>query len=224
MKQHALAIVSGGMDSVTLAYLLDEQGYDLHLLSFDYGQRHRKELDFARLCADTLIAKHDVIDLSGFTRFLSGSALTDAIPVPEGHYTAPSMRATVVPNRNAIMLSIAYAVAVAEQAEMVAIGVHAGDHPIYPDCRPAFISSFDTMERFATAGYAHPHLQMFAPFVELTKADIVRVGHRLGVRYQETWSCYKGGEQHCGKCGTCVERMEAFQRAGVPDPTVYEEE
>src|SRR5438270_13997845 len=126
----AIAIVSGGLDSVTLAYLLHAEGYELHLLSFDYGQRHKKEIAFAELCAKRLSADFDVVDLSSITRFLKGSALTDAIPVPDGHYAAPHMAITVVPNRNAMMLSVAYAVAVAEQAQVVSIG----DHFIYPDC------------------------------------------------------------------------------------------
>ncbi|MBV9231966.1 MAG: 7-cyano-7-deazaguanine synthase, partial [Chloroflexi bacterium] len=139
----AIAVVSGGMDSITLAYLLDAQGYQLHLLSFDYGQRHKKELFFAQLCAERLNAAFDVIDLTSITRFLKGSALTDTVPVPDGHYAAPNMAITVVPNRNAIMLSVAYAVAVAEHANIVAAGVHAGDHFVYPDCRPDFIKAFD---------------------------------------------------------------------------------
>src|SRR5437899_2370229 len=149
----AIAIVSGGLDSVTLAYFLRREGYKLHLISFDYGQRHKKELAFARLCAQRLGAAFDVIDLTGITRFLKGSALTDEIPVPEGHYAASNMAITVVPNRNAIMLSVAYAVAVAEQAHLVAAGVHAGDHFIYPDCRPNFIAAFDAMQRFAVEGF-----------------------------------------------------------------------
>jgi 7-cyano-7-deazaguanine synthase len=218
----AIAIVSGGLDSVTLAHLLHSEGYTLHLLSFNYGQRHKKELDYARTCADHLGAQHDIIDLEALTPFLKGSSLTDAIDVPEGHYAAPSMAATVVPNRNAMMLSTAYAVAVAEGAEVVAIGVHAGDHPIYPDCRPGFIQAFDGMERVATEGYSHPHLRLIAPFVEMGKHDIVTIGQNLGVPYKETWSCYKGGQVHCGACGTCYERREAFMLAGVPDPTEYE--
>lgn len=218
----AIAIVSGGMDSVTLAYLLASEGYKLHLLSFDYGQRHKKELTFAKRCADSLNAGHDVIDLSAITPFLKGSALTDDVAVPEGHYAASSMKLTVVPNRNAIMLSVAYAVAVAENAEVVAAGVHAGDHPIYPDCRPEFIEAFDKMQRLAIEGYSHPALRLYAPFGNLDKHDIVAIGHALGVPYADTWSCYKGGELHCGKCGTCVERQEAFALAGVADPTEYE--
>jgi len=216
-----IAIVSGGLDSVTLAYLLASQGHALHLLSFDYGQRHKKELDYAVRCAVNLGAQHDVIDLSTVAPFLTGSALTDNIDVPEGHYAAPNMRVTVVPNRNAIMLSIAYAVAVAEGAEMVATGVHAGDHPIYPDCRPEFIRAFDEMERQATDGYAASGLHLYAPFVNMSKADIVALGAALFVPYADTWSCYKGDTAHCGVCGTCVERREAFQLSGVTDPTKY---
>lgn len=218
----AIAIVSGGLDSVTLAYLLHAEGYELHLLSFDYGQRHKKELAFAELCAKRLSAEFDVIDLSSITRFLKGSALTDAITVPDGHYAAPNMAITVVPNRNAMMLSVAYAVAVAEQARVVAFGVHAGDHFIYPDCRPTFIAVFDTMQRVAVEGFGDPQLRLEAPFMHISKDQIVRLGTSLQVPYIDTWSCYKGGDKHCGTCGTCVERKEAFELAGVADPTEYE--
>lgn len=220
----AIAIVSGGLDSITLAYLLHSEGYTLHLLSFDYGQRHKKELAYAERCAKRLNATCDIIDLSGLSQFLKGSALTDTIPVPDGHYAAPTMAITVVPNRNAMMLSIAYAVAVAEKAQVVAIGVHAGDHFIYPDCRPEFITSFDSMQRLATEGFGDPALHLEAPFMHLGKHQIVQLGTTLQVPYADTWSCYKGGARHCGTCGTCCERKEAFALAGIPDPTVYEGE
>ncbi len=219
----AIAVVSGGVDSVTLAYLLQAQGHELHLLSFDYGQRHKKELFFAELCARRLNAAFDVIDLTAITRFLKGSALTDAVPVPEGHYAAPNMAITVVPNRNAIMLSVAYAVAVAERANLVAAGVHAGDHFIYPDCRPAFIKAFDAMERLAVEGFGEANLRLETPFVHLEKYQIIAMGAALGVPYSDTWSCYNGNEKHCGRCGTCVERKHAFRDAMVADPTQYED-
>lgn len=220
----ALAIVSGGLDSVTLAYLLHSQNHDLHLLSFDYAQRHKRELDFARECARHLNAQHTVVDLSALKVLLKGSALTDDIDVPHGHYAAPSMSITVVPNRNAIFLTVAYGAAVADNAEIVAIGVHAGDHPVYPDCRPAFIESFEAMQRLAVEGCGHPDLHLIAPFVHGSKADIVRVGAEIGVPFAQTWSCYEGRDLHCGRCGTCVERRESFQLAGVSDPTTYEME
>lgn len=221
MSKRAIAIVSGGMDSVTLAYLLASEGFSLHLLSFDYGQRHLKELEYAEMCAERLDAEFDVADISGVGRLLKGSALTDDVPVPYGHYAASNMAITVVPNRNAIMLSIAYGVAVSEGAGVVATGVHAGDHFVYPDCRPEFIQAFDAMQKKAVEGFGDESLGLYAPFLEWSKADIVTAGVKLGVPYEDTWSCYEGGEVHCGECGTCVERREAFQLAGVRDPTVY---
>lgn len=217
----AVAIVSGGMDSVTLAHLMASEGYGVSILAFDYGQRHKKELGYAELCASRLGAGFEVVDLSGVGRLLSGSALTDDVDVPHGHYAEETMAATVVPNRNAIMLSVAYGAAVARGAEVVAAAVHAGDHYVYPDCRPAFIEAFDGMERLAVEGFGDEKLRLHAPFVDRTKAEIVGVGTRLGVPYEDTWSCYEGGELHCGLCGTCTERREAFDLAGVPDPTLY---
>lgn len=219
-----VAIVSGGMDSVTCAYLCAAHGHDLMLLGFNYGQKHAKELHYMNRCAINLAADHDVINLAGISKHL-GSVLvrasdSGAMPIPEGHYADESMRATVVPNRNAIMLSIAWGVAVSQGAQWVATGIHAGDHPIYPDCRPAFIRALEFALRQATEGMGNT-LCMYAPFVNSSKADIVALGHDLGVPWQDTWSCYVGGEYHCGKCGTCVERREAFELASVMDPTIY---
>jgi 7-cyano-7-deazaguanine synthase len=218
----AILIVSGGLDSVTLAHWYASRGYELHLIGFNYGQRHKKELEYAARCALRLHATFDQVDLSSLAHLLKGSSLTDgSIEVPDGHYAAPTMASTVVPNRNALMLSVAYAIAVAEQAELVAIGVHAGDHYVYPDCRPNFIGSFETMESYATEGFGSPVLHLEAPFVNIGKHDIVRLGTELQVPYNETWSCYKGNLVHCGTCGTCVERQEAFELAKVADPTIY---
>lgn len=224
MTKKAVAIVSGGMDSVTLAHVLAAEGYDLTLVSIDYGQRHVREIKCASRCADRLDAEHHVVSLTSLTRLLSGSALTDpTVDVPFGHYEEESMRATVVPNRNATMLSIAVAVAVARGAVAVATGVHAGDHAIYPDCRPAFIESFEHMALIANEGFIEPEFRVLAPFVGITKAAIASTGEDLGVPWDDTWSCYIGGDVHCGRCGTCVERREAFALAGVYDPTTYAE-
>jgi len=162
-----------------------------------------------------------VLDISHVGSMLSGSALTDDIAVPDGHYAEDSMKATVVPNRNAIMLSIGYGIASAQGAELVATAVHGGDHFIYPDCRPGFIKAFESMQNFALEGLSD--ISLYTPFLELSKADIVAEGAKLGVAFEDTWSCYKGGDIHCGRCGTCVERREAFDLAGVDDPTPYED-
>jgi 7-cyano-7-deazaguanine synthase len=215
--------VSGGLDSVTLAHDLAAAGEELALLSFDYGQRHVREIDFAARCGQRLGAAHHVVDLRSVGGLLSGSALTDpSVDVPDGHYTDDSMKATVVPNRNAILLSIATGLAVASGADTVATAVHAGDHPIYPDCRPAFITAFEHLAQVANEGFVAEGFKVTAPYLNFSKADIVARGAALGVPFDETWSCYRGGELHCGRCGTCVERIEAFELADVDDPTPYE--
>ncbi|MFG6083503.1 7-cyano-7-deazaguanine synthase QueC [Paracoccus litorisediminis] len=214
-------VCSGGLDSVSLAHVLADAGKLRRIISFDYGQRHRKELDFARAAADRLGVPFHLIDLSGVGAALSGSALTDDIDVPDGHYAEETMRITVVPNRNAIMLTVAFGLAAAQGDAAVATAVHGGDHFIYPDCRPAFTEAFAAMQRTALDGYAD--VALLVPFVHRSKADIVAEGARVGTPFAQTWSCYKGGEIHCGRCGTCVERREAFDLAGVDDPTVYED-
>ncbi|WP_373049767.1 7-cyano-7-deazaguanine synthase QueC [Thalassovita aquimarina] len=216
-----LVICSGGLDSVSLAHMVADQQNLTRLVSFDYGQRHRKELDFAARCATRLGMPHHVIDMRTIGAALTGSALTDDIDVPDGHYAEDTMKITVVPNRNAIMLTIAFGIAAANGDEAVATAVHGGDHFIYPDCRPAFTESFDAMQRAALDGYADVRLS--TPFVHRSKADIVTEGARVNTPFADTWSCYKGGEHHCGRCGTCVERREAFDLAGIEDPTTYED-
>ena len=212
-------ICSGGLDSVTLAYQVKAEHTLAGLISFDYGQRHKKEIAYAKVCSDTLQTPHFILDITSIGDVLDGSALTDNIDVPDGHYAQDTMKATIVPNRNAIMLSIAYGLASAKNGDAVATAVHGGDHFIYPDCRPEFIQTFDTMQRHALDGVAD--IQLYAPFVDKTKAAIVSAGDKLNVAFEQTWSCYKGGDIHCGMCGTCVERQEAFALAGVVDPTHY---
>ncbi|RPE71441.1 7-cyano-7-deazaguanine synthase [Pacificibacter maritimus] len=214
-----IVICSGGLDSVSLAHMVAQEHQLTRLVSFDYGQRHRKELDFAALCAERLGVPHNIIDLRSIGAVLTGSALTDDIDVPDGHYEEDSMRVTVVPNRNAIMLTVAFGFAAAQGDEAVATAVHGGDHFIYPDCRPAFTESFEKMQKFALDGYAN--VALHTPFVHQSKADIVTAGARYNTPFDLTWSCYKGGAQQCGRCGTCVERREAFHLAGVTDPTSY---
>ena len=214
-----IVICSGGLDSVSLAHVVAHEGNLSRLVSFDYGQRHRKELDHAAACARRLDVAHHVIDMRPIGAALTGSALTDDIDVPDGHYAEDTMKITVVPNRNAIMLSVAYGIAAANQDDAVATAVHGGDHFIYPDCRPAFTQAFDAMQRAALDGYAD--VALLTPFVHRSKADIVTEGARVHTPFADTWSCYKGGAHHCGRCGTCVERREAFHLAGIDDPTTY---
>jgi 7-cyano-7-deazaguanine synthase len=211
-------ILSGGLDSsVLLARLLADR-HEVHALSVDYGQRHRRELDAAREIAAHYGVEHRVADLSGLRPLLAGSSQTDAsVPVPHGHYAEESMKATVVPNRNMLLLGAAGAWAISLKADAVAYGAHAGDHSIYPDCRPEFVAA---LEKALLLADWHP-VRILRPFITLTKADIARLGHKLGVPMGLTWSCYSGEEVHCGACGTCCERLLAFREAGVPDPTVY---
>ncbi|MBC7133836.1 MAG: 7-cyano-7-deazaguanine synthase QueC [Roseovarius sp.] len=216
-----LVICSGGLDSVTLAHKAAAERELAGLLSFDYGQRHVKELQSAAACARRLGVAHRVVDLRDVGAALTGSALTDDVAVPDGHYAEETMRLTVVPNRNAIMLAVAFGMAAAQGAGAVAAAVHGGDHFIYPDCRPGFVAAFQAMQDAALEGYAE--VTLWTPYVTGSKADIVRDGARLGVPFAETWSCYKGGARHCGRCGTCVERREAFHLAGVDDPTGYDD-
>lgn len=221
-----IQLLSGGLDStVLLAHLID-QHHLLEVVSVNYGQRHVKEIAAARSVADYYGIGHDVINLSDLGSLLTGSSLTDTdVEVPDGHYADVTMKATVVPNRNLLMLSAAAAVAVARKADGVAYAVHGGDHAIYPDCRPEFVMAAATALYLGTIGFGPDEagIKLLAPFLEHDKGWIVRRGDELQVPFAKTWSCYKGGEFHCGTCGTCNERREAFWLAGVSDPTVYEE-
>ncbi|MEU0465375.1 7-cyano-7-deazaguanine synthase QueC [Amycolatopsis sp. NPDC006131] len=220
--EHVVVIASGGLDSTVLAYWLAARHSRLTLLSFDYGQRHRIELDHAAEIARLLDSPHRIIDLTSLGALLTGCALTDtSVAVPDGHYTDESMAATVVPNRNAIMLDIAVSVASAVRADAVAFGAHAGDHAIYPDCRPEFVERFARSVQAANEGLLVSDFQVLAPFLTLSKTDVVRLGEALEVPFARTWSCYRGQDVHCGTCGTCTERREAFRGNDIVDPTVY---
>ena len=228
-----VTLLSGGMDSSTLLFYLlkSHKGAKITALGFNYGQRHR-ERELAAASNVAFVANHRypgqvqfaVINLESLTGLLTGSALTDStVDVPEGHYADETMKATVVPNRNMMMLSIAGAVAVSQKAELLAFGAHAGDHPIYPDCRPVFVDLVNTTLRIANEGFGHPDLIVSAPFVGMSKTEIAVVGtNYAGVPFDLTWSCYKGGKKHCGACSTCGERREAFRDAGIVDLTEYE--
>ncbi|MEV0324721.1 7-cyano-7-deazaguanine synthase QueC [Streptomyces sp. NPDC050658] len=216
----AVLTFSGGMDSTTLSAHYHHSGHQLLLLSFDYGQRHMRELEAARRIAAHYRAEHHVIDLSDVGALMPGSALTDqTVNVPEGHYAAETMRSTVVPNRNAIMANVAVGIASARGAAVVALGIHAGDHAIYPDCRPAFLDALRASVTAALDGFPTPTVE--APFLHMSKTDIARRAADLDAPLALSWSCYQGGDLHCGRCGTCVERREAFADAGLTDPTTY---
>jgi 7-cyano-7-deazaguanine synthase len=217
----AVVVISGGLDSSTLAHLAAHRGHDVYGISFDYGQRHAKELHFAAYQLATLQAEHHVVDMT-FLKDLfaeSGSALVTDTDVPEGHYAESNMKATIVPNRNMIMLSIAAGYAVSIGAVTLWTGVHAGDHAIYPDCRPEFIHSINGTIVLGNEGFNPPILE--TPFLYKSKNDIAQMAFDLNVDIAKTWSCYKGGDVHCGKCGTCVERLEAIASTGNADPTAY---
>ena len=214
----SLIVVSGGMDSITL---LHEYADRIALgVSFDYGANHNaREIPFARLHYEQLGIKHIVIPLAFMKEYFKSSLLSGSEAIPEGHYADENMKSTVVPFRNGIMLSIACGIAESNGLKRVLIANHGGDHAIYPDCRSSFIRAMNEAMREGT----YEHIEILAPYTEITKTDIARRGKQLHVDYAATWSCYKGGEKHCGKCGTCVERKEALRDAGIDDPTEYEE-
>ena len=214
----SVIIVSGGMDSITLLY--DKKDEIALGISFDYGSNHNaKEIPFAEMHCKRLGIKHITINLDFMHQYFKSSLLQGAEAIPEGHYADENMKSTVVPFRNGIMLSIAIGIAESNQLKKVLIANHGGDHTIYPDCRPQFIEAIDAA---ANAG-TFVNVRVEAPYTNITKGDIARIGKRLGLDYTETWSCYKGGEKHCGKCGTCIERKEALKEAGIHDATEYEE-
>ena len=219
-ERRVVALMSGGLDSCVLVGQLLSEGREVEAISFDYGQRHRVELDHAQLVSEAYGINQIELNARLLGGLAVGSALTDSrAAVPHGHYEAESMKATVVPNRNMSLLSLAAARAIATGAD-VAIAAHAGDHVIYPDCRDTFMELFQATVK--EGNWDASEFEVLRPFVRMSKADIVRLGARINAPMHLTWSCYEGGVRHCGACGTCVERKEAFELAGVKDPTEYE--
>ena len=213
----SIIVLSGGMDSTTLLY--EYQSRIALAVSFDYGSNHnQRELAFAALHCERLGIKHLIIPLDFIHQYFHSSLLSGAEAVPEGNYDDENMRSTVVPFRNGIMLAIAAGLAEDNGLQQIMMANHAGDHAIYPDCRPVFVQAMDEAVHAGT----YNGVRLFTPYTNLTKGEIARRGKTLGIDYSETWSCYKGGEHHCGKCGTCTERIEALKEAGVEDKTVYE--
>ena len=213
----AVIIISGGMDSTTMLY---EYKDEIALaITFDYGSTQNGR---ERVCAVThcqrLGIKHIIVPLEFMHRYFKSALLMTAADIPEGNYNDENMKSTVVPFRNGIMLSIATGMAESRELQYVMMANHGGDHTIYPDCRPEFVEAFDAAAHAGTFNGVH----LISPYTNLTKGQIAARGKELGINYAETWSCYKGGEKHCGKCGTCVERKEALADAGIDDPTEYE--
>lgn len=214
----SVIIVSGGMDSITMLHEFKDR---IALgLSFDYGSNHNaKEVPFAELHCKRLGIPHLTIPLDFMGRYFKSSLLEGADAIPEGDYDEDNMKSTVVPFRNGIMLSIAAGIAESRNLKYVMMANHSGDHTIYPDCRPEFVSAMSEAIKAGT----FPGIEILAPYTGITKGDIARRGKEMGLDYTETWSCYKGGEKHCGKCGTCRERVEALREAGIEDHTEYED-
>ena len=213
----AILILSGGMDSTTLLHEYKDR--IAMAVTFDYGSNHNaREIKCARINCEMLDIPHIVIPLQFMGQYFKSSLLAGADAIPEGHYADDNMRSTVVPFRNGIMLAVACGLAESNGLRFVMIANHGGDHAIYPDCRAPFIDAMSQAMRHGT----YDGITIFAPYTNISKADIARRGKELGVDYALTYSCYKGGEKHCGKCGTCVERKEALAEAGIEDPTAYE--
>ncbi len=213
-----VVLCSGGMDSVSALYWANAEHEVVAALSYNYGSKHNpREIPFAKLHADKLGIRHQIINLDFIDKLFNSALLSSGGEIPEGHYQAENMKQTVVPFRNAIMLSIAAGWAESLEAEGLVIAAHSGDHAIYPDCREAFMKAMaDTIREGTYAG-----IKLLRPFIDFNKGAIVTVGVKHGVDFSKTYSCYKGGAIHCGKCGTCVERREAFIDAHIPDPTEY---
>lgn len=214
-----LVLLSGGMDSVTALYWAQKHHDLMGALSFDYGSKHNhKEIEFAAWHCGHLNAWHHTVALPFINDLFTSDLLKSGGDIPDGHYEEGSMKRTVVPFRNGIMLAIACGIAESRKAEALVIAAHSGDHAIYPDCREPFMHSMASAMREGT----YDRVELLRPFIDKDKTAIAQLGHDLGIDFAQTWSCYKGGYIHCGTCGTCVERREAFINAGLVDPTEYE--
>ena len=212
-----IVVYSGGLDSFTLLNEAIRSGKDVSALSFDYGQKHSKELHFVeKFCAQESIDSK-IVDVSSIKELFQGSSLTDKIDIPKGHYENDSMKSTVVPNRNMILISLALGYAVTKQAEEVWFGAHAGDHAIYPDCRPEFVEKMDAVARIAN----YSTISVKAPYIAMSKTEILTIGLNMQLDYGLTWTCYEGKELACGTCGACHERLESFAANNVIDPIKY---
>ncbi len=214
----SLLVLSGGMDSTTMLY--DYADRIALAVTFNYGSNHNaREIACARYNCERLGIELVQVDMPFVGELFASSLLSGADAIPEGNYDDDNMRSTVVPFRNGIMLAVAAGLAESRGLHTLMLANHSGDHAIYPDCRPGFV---DAMSRAISEG-TYEHIAIYAPYTGMSKTDIARRGHELGVDYSHTYSCYKGGERHCGRCGTCTERREAFRDAGIPDPTLYED-
>lgn len=219
MTDKAVVIFSGGMDSYTVLNHAKRQGLDVYALTFDYGQRHVKEIEYAKAACADLGVHHKIVDISAINSIIAGSSLTSDIDVPEGHYEEDSMKSTVVPNRNMILLSLAIGYAVSLEAYKVYYGAHSGDHAIYPDCRPEFVEKMTDVA--AIANYEAVSIEV--PYLHCDKNQILADGIKMGLDYGKTWTCYNGQELACGKCGACQERLEAFANNNQTDPLQYQQ-
>lgn len=218
VQEKVVVIYSGGMDSFTVLNRALEDGYQVFAVSFHYGQRHHRELEAARAVCQQLGVEHKVVDIRSINALLSGSSLTDDIDVPEAEYATSNMTSTVVPNRNMILLSLAIGYAVSLKAPRVYYGAHAGDHDIYPDCRPEFVAAMNDVSQIAN----YEAVTIHSPYLTQSKADILADGVRMGLDYSQTWTCYNGREKACGRCSACRERLAAFASLGLSDPLAYE--
>ncbi len=218
MTEKAVVIYSGGMDSFTILNRALSEGHDVYALTFDYGQKHKKEIRYAESVCQELGISHRIIDITAINQLLQSSSLTSDKAIPEGHYEAANMKSTVVPNRNMILLSLAIGYAVDIGSNKVFYGAHSGDHAIYPDCRPDFVHAMNRVAKLAN----YEPVDIVTPYLNGDKIEILADGLKMGLDYGKTWTCYNGREKACGKCGSCVERLEAFEKNGAVDPLEYE--